>query len=171
MEPWLRVVLILLTVGGGFSGIVTAANALLGPVIGWESGALAVIFLTLFVFVTATGIFFTLDQKRLRPLLIALAIQIPWLSTPRFVYKFATGFYAALNIGDALKPGRMAVRLWSEVHLGSIASISWSRATTPWGVGINWVALVLFLFTWRTVLSKRAPVQFVDKTAELLEPE
>jgi len=100
MKTWLRLTLITMTVGGGFAGVILTIQSLLdsgsrGPV----HLVLLAGFLALYAFVTACGLLFVHDPSRLRPLLVALAIQIPWVSTPLVVYKFAAGSHVVLTVG------------------------------------------------------------------------
>ena len=55
------------------------------------------LFLALFTYVTISGLMFVLDPERKRPLIAALAIQIPWISSSVIVYKFAAAFHAVVN--------------------------------------------------------------------------
>lgn len=149
MKLWLRVILILASVGGGFTGAVMTLDIFLHSAHGVVNHIFVTVFLALFIFVTASGVLFSLDYRRARLLLISLAIQIPWISTPVIVYKFATGIYAALTLGNVAGTGRIGIRFWTEMRLGSTFRFSWWSDVNPWGIGINWVALLLFLLLWR----------------------
>jgi hypothetical protein len=100
MKPWLLLTLVLAMVGGGFAGLTTCAQLLVGAGgrgLGYDLPAL--IFLLLYLFVTISGLLLASHPQRTGPALAALAIQIPWVSFPLFIYKFAAGFQLALAIG------------------------------------------------------------------------
>jgi hypothetical protein len=79
MKPWLRLTLITATVGGGFTGIAVTVQALLNPQ-NQSPLLLMGFFLALFTYVTVSGLIFVQNPERKRPLIAALAIQIPWIS-------------------------------------------------------------------------------------------
>jgi hypothetical protein len=171
MNTWLRTILILVSVGGGFAGVLLTLSTLLHSTNGVMSYIQAGVFLGLFIFVTTSGILFALDVRRTRLLLISLAIQIPWISTPVIVYKFATGVYAALMLGNVTKAGRVGVRVWTETRLGSIFRFSWLSPVNPWGIGINCAALLLFLLLWRAILGSRPQRRLENLTNSLGTPD
>lgn len=145
MKTWLRLLLVLMSVGGGFTGIVLVGeklfdfskNGILGT-------TLFVAFFGLYSFVTASGLLFVYDSNRTRPLVIALAMQIPWVSCPVFVYQFASGMHAAVTLGTPDETSRFGLHLgWNllfgthfQFRVGGFHDI-------PWTFGVNVVALVL----------------------------
>lgn len=92
MQPWLRLTLITMTVGGGFAGFVGTLQSLFNsPGVSTFKLVLILIFMGLYVFVTVCGLLYVNDPGRTGPLVAALALQIPWISSPLIVYKFAAG--------------------------------------------------------------------------------
>ena len=98
--------------------------------------------MVLYAFVAAAGLLFVYDPQRTRLLQAALAIQIPWISTPIIVYKFASGLYGFLTVGSPREPGRFGVYFGGEALLGSSYQFAWLQKN-PWTVGVNFVALAL----------------------------
>jgi hypothetical protein len=137
VKTWLRLTLVTLTVGGGFTGVAVTLQALLGPQ-GRRPFNFVLIsaFLLLFVFVTVSGLLFVHNPNRTGPLVIATSIQIPWVSSPIVAYKFAAGF----QICVALVGGRFdaGFRLGSDFQINLFQRL-------PWGVGINLFALLILL--------------------------
>ncbi len=99
MKTWLRLTLITITVGGGFTGIALALQSLMTlrnrdlP----SLEMLALLF-ALYSYVVGSGLGFVYDSQRTRPMMIALAMQIPRISSPLIVYKFNVGFGAFFDV-------------------------------------------------------------------------
>jgi hypothetical protein len=148
MKTWLRLTLVAATVGGGFAGMVLADQSLSNPA-GHRPAyvVLMVAILALYTFVTASGLWFVWDIRRIRPLLAALAIQIPWLSTPLIVYKFAAGFFAVLTVGSPEEPGSFGLHFGAEALLGCMSRFAWHQEI-PWSIGANVFALLLLVLAW-----------------------
>jgi hypothetical protein len=135
MKPWLRLTLITLTVGGGFTGFVGTLPSLLRH--GSQQPVLFLMFagfLALYAFVAASGLLFIQNEKQILPLLIGFAVQVPWISSPVLAYQFTAGF----NVSVGLFAGRLGwvVRLGGDWHcvLGQKAA---------WGAGVNLFALFI----------------------------
>ncbi len=143
MNPWLRLALITMSVGGGFTGVAVILQSLLSP--HSEPVAYHVLmigFLTLYVFVTISGLVFVQNPKRTGPLIVALALQIPWISSPIIAYKFVAGFQvSAAFIGSEFNGG---FRLGSDFQINVFQQL-------PWGVGINIFALAMLILLARSV--------------------
>ncbi len=143
MNAWLRLTLITVTVGGGFSGFTATLQQLSSlqsqpP----ASSILMVGFLGLYALVTISGLLFVQDQRRTVPLIIALAIQIPWVSSPLFAYRFSAAFHLTIGlIGGKLNGG---FRLGSDWQCSLFQKL-------PWGVGVNLFALLVVLLLARTL--------------------
>jgi hypothetical protein len=154
MKTWLRWPLLLMTIGGGFTGLALSVQAILQKGTGnfLESMILAA-FADLYVFVVLGGLVFADNPKRTLPLIIGLCLQIPCFSSPYFLYVFSSGFRVNL--------GLISWNLWATLGLGSDAQFAILR-NHPWGVGINVFAasmLVLVLITRRAaVAAATAPV-------------
>ena len=157
LRTLLRVALITMTVGGGFKGVILTVQLLASS----DSSAvvqrvLVVMFLALYGFVAACGLWFACDRRRVRPLLAALAIQIPWVSTPLVVYKFAAGLYAVVSVGGPQDAGDLGVRFGAEALFGSTFRVAWLQEI-PWSVGVNVAALVFFVVLWKFVAASAQP--------------
>lgn len=141
MKPWLRLTLITVTVGGGFTGVTITAQALLGG----QGGSLANYvlifgFLALFAFVTVSGLVFVHNPERTGLMAVALALQVPWVSSPIFAYKLDAGFQLTVAyIGSNLTAG---FRLGSDFQVGIFQQ-------HPWGAGLNLFALALLALLLR----------------------
>jgi hypothetical protein len=151
MKPWVRLTLVTLTVGGGFAGFAATLQLLLkldGH--GLVSFALAAGFLALYAFVTASGLLFVRDQRQTVPLLVAFALQIPWVSSPIFGYRFAAGFQATIGfMGGALSA---AFRLGSDWQCNLLQN-------RPWGIGVNLLALFITVLLAREIRYREATGQ------------
>ena len=141
MKPWLRLTLITVTVGGGFTGIAITLQSLLAaqnqPPVNY---VLMLGFMALFGFVTTSGLVFVQDPKRIDLLIVALAIQVPWVSSPLIAYKFAAGFQVCI----ALFGGHF----YGGFRLGSDYQINFFQHL-PWGAGINLFAVALLVLVVR----------------------
>src|SRR5438445_3435898 len=142
MKPSLRLTLVTVTVGGGFTGVSISLQSLLArneqpPIY----CVLILGFLALFAFVTLSGIIFVHDPSRTDLLVVALSLQVPWISSPLIAYKFAAGF----QVCAALMGGRFAggFRLGSDFQINLFQRL-------PWGLGINFFALSLLVLLVRT---------------------
>ena len=149
MKPWIRLTLIVMTVGGGFSGFAGTSEALFD-----SSGTstinqlLKLVFLGLYSFVVASGLLFVQRPTRTGPLLTALAIQIPSVSSPLVVYRFAAGLAAFLDFGGLGKENSSGLHLDWEMRLGSFWSFSLQQ-DKPLRVGVNLAALAILVLLWR----------------------
>jgi len=141
MKTWLRWLLIVLSVGGGFTGIAVTFEALfrneasLGV---WLACGFAIL---LYMFVVVSGLIFADSPTRTLPLVAALIIQIPWVSSPIFDYGFCAGF----RISAGLLDGKIVLN----GRLGSYFEIFFFGSSHPWGVGINFFALLVLILLLR----------------------
>lgn len=162
MKRWIRLTLIGMTVGGGFSGISsTLQSRLNSPQPSAPNIVLIVIFMGLYAFVTASGLLFAHDPTRTGPLFAALAIQVPSISSSGVVYSFSAGLQAFISFGRLEKENAIGVH--ADFRLGS----SWRFALqhdNPVRVGVNLVALAILILLWRTLQhSSRATLQRVER--------
>jgi hypothetical protein len=165
MKTWLRLTLITMTVGGGFSGLVLTFQALLSGITSrnqpFYNLLIMGIFLVLNAGVTVSGLLFVYDSHRTNPLLAAIAIQIPWISLSLFEYRFGTGFQFFLRMNGPAKGEDLAFHLGWAFFLGSNWSLSFSQEP-QFGLGINIWALTMLVLLWRSV---RMPAPVVQPTA------
>jgi hypothetical protein len=143
MKSWLRLLLVLLTVGGGFAGATFTSVGFFGA-----QGASAVLYFVefvLYVFITASGLLFVHDASHTTLLVIGLALQIPWLSNPLFTYLLKSGCGLSIGlVGDSANLSFKFETLW----LGSEVQVT-MHPEPPWVLGVNLVPLVLLLLLWQ----------------------
>jgi len=147
MKPWIRLTLIVMTVGGGFSGFARTLEALFDS--SGESPLnqlVKVVFLGLYAFVAASGLLFVQQPTRTGALRAALAIQIPFLSSSFIAYKFAAGLAAFLSFGSPERESTGFYVGW-EVRLGSFW-IFYLQRDQPLRIGVNLVALAILVLLW-----------------------
>ena len=149
MKPWLRLLLVMASVGGGFAGMalttVEFAHAHSAVRV-----MLSMLFLGLYGFVTASGLIFVHDPKRTRPLVAALALQIPWISSPVFVYQFAAALCAAITLGTPEETNRIGIHFGGSLFFGAHFQFRFgSSVDVPISVGVNVAALVLLFLLLR----------------------
>lgn len=149
MRPWLRLTLILMTVGGGFAGFAVTLQSLLNSLSAPPLNLfLTLLFAGLYAFVVASGLWFTHDPKRTDLLLAALAIQIPSISYSSFVYLFSAGLVWIISISGPEKDNTVGVHVGWEMYFGGSWKVS-IRDGNPLRIGVNLVALTLFLLLWK----------------------
>jgi hypothetical protein len=156
MKSWLRLTLVTVTVGGGFTGVVLTLQSLFRQSQSQVYYLLMFAFLALFAFITASGLVFVHDPQRTDLLIIALALQIPWVSSPIIAYRLAAGFHVSF----ALIGGRLS----GGFRLGSDFQINFFQLL-PWGAGINLFALALLVLSLRAT---RVPYKAFQPTAATL---
>lgn len=141
MNLWTKRLLILLSVGGGYCGLVfmfLLFPQVNGRIVGY---LLVSAMMATFAFGIFSGLKFIEDEaKGLRLLRWFFAIQIPIVSSPVFAYQLSSGAAANLSfIGSNLAAfGRFG----SEMGV-------WILQDRPWGLGLNVFALVMFIWTGR----------------------
>jgi len=135
MRPWLRLTLVTMTVGGGFTGVAISFQLLLSPQVRQPASfVLTSVSLALFAFVTFSGLLFVHNAQRTRPMVVAMALQVPRFSSPLVAYKLSAGFQLVV----ALMGGRFntSFSLGSDFQLNLLQQL-------PWGAGVNLFALLM----------------------------
>jgi hypothetical protein len=154
MKSWLRLTFVTVTVGGGFTGVAITLQAFFAqqnqPPAYY---VLMLVFIALFAFVTTSGLVFVHNPERTGFMIVALALQIPWVSSPIIAYKFAAGFQICVAFFD----GRFA----GGFRLGSDFQINFFQKL-PWGAGVNLFALALLVPLLR---AKQLPDKALQHTA------
>ncbi len=160
MKTWLRLILVTVLVGGGFTLFASSVEVLSrtdDPQL--MAVGLFVIMIVCSSFITASGLVLVYDPRRTRLARVALALQIPYISSSLFMYKLICG--AGLYTVVSLQPiedlmvvgGHIGIRF----QLGGYWSIAiWEGH--PSGIGVNWIAILLLMILHR---SMRAPSQTV----------
>lgn len=151
MSTWLRLTLVTFSVGGGFAGLAVAVDAMCAPAP--QSGATMAIFagfLAVFLFVLIAGLLLVQNPRRVTPLIVALALQIPIISSPVIAYQFTSG----LDVSAAVSEGKLVF----SCRFGSFAQFNY-RQQLPFALGVNFFPLALLIATViTTTRRRRAPV-------------
>jgi hypothetical protein len=160
MKAWLRWTLVLTSVGGGFIGVVLDLVVMKS----WFKGQrqvewpYVVLFLVLNIYVTASGLLFVQNPNRTRPLLAALAIQVPRISSPLLVYAFSTALQLSIGLAPATtETGGPGVRFMYDDYIGTTWTFDLFHEH-PLMFGINLWALAMLVLLWRSVRRMTVPV-------------
>jgi hypothetical protein len=167
MRLWLRLALVTMTVGGGFAGFLSTLQSLFNSSgVSTAHLVLTALFMGLYALVISSGLLFVHDPTRNGPLVAALMVQVPCISSSLIVYRFGAGFDMCAAFGGAEKASRVEAGFFWDFMLGS----RWKCALgeeNPLRVGVNIVALALLLLLWRGQQSARQPItnrsDFVDR--------
>ena len=132
---------IVLTIGGGFVGVVVTLQAFFAAK---ESNpmfyALLVTFIGLFAYGIYAGLRFADNPSDTKHLIAFYWLQVPWLSSPLLAYRFASGFHVTGGFVDS--------KLSMLFRIGSDWQFSTAKPA-PWGLGINVFALVVVILLMR----------------------
>jgi hypothetical protein len=135
MKTWLRWLLIVHTIGGGFCGFVITLQGMFqlekaDPVV----LSLFCGFAALFVITVLSGLLFVDNPRCTVPLIVVTILQIPWISSPILTFGFTSGFRFVLGVlGENLL---LSCQLGSECHIFFLQQ-------RPWGLGINLFAVLI----------------------------
>lgn len=147
MNRWMRRLHLLLTIGGGFAGVVITLQAFFAskeanPVFYALLGA----FVCLYGYGVFAGLRFAEAPEEKKHLVIFYWLQVPWISSPIIAYRFATGFH----LSGAIIGGQLAgfFRIGSDWQFSLLQS-------APWGIGLNVFALVMAIVTAK---KKKPPI-------------
>ena len=147
MRTSLRYVLIFVTVAGGCRGIISALRLpFFSDIRGFWNYALLVAFIALYAFVVVCGIMLWRNPRRVTPILIAFAIQLPFISSPLLSYQFAAGPRFDLRVGTPSEPDKIGVFCGMSGQVDSSFRFS-MEDEGPSRIGINLVALLFFVLT------------------------
>jgi hypothetical protein len=97
-------------------------------------------------FIIVSGLVLVYDPSRTRLAQVALAIQIPYISSPLLVCKLISGagLYTVLSLQPIEGFTLFAGNIWIRFQLGGYYSLA-ILEEHPLGIGVNWVALLLFM--------------------------
>ena len=101
--------------------------------------------LLLYAGILVAGLIFVHNPRCTTPILVAMAIQIPWVSSPLLLYQFSTGLKFVLSLSTPSQSDRFGLNSGFELYLGSTFKFDFAH-DHPWGVGVNLVPLVLLIF-------------------------
>jgi hypothetical protein len=149
MKSWLRLALVTMTVGGGFAGFLSTLQPLFhSSGVSTTNFVLTVLFMGLYASVTASGLLFVHDPARNGPLVIALMLQVPCISSSLIVYRFAAGFDMCAAVGSTENASRVDAGFFWDFMLGSRWRCVFGQES-PLRIGVNVAALALLLLLWR----------------------
>jgi hypothetical protein len=141
MNKWMKYFIIVLEVGGGFTGISVMFifqqwKTITSQYLGWIF-SICVIFLFLFGIVAGLAL---IEKPQLGTVLSAVyqVLQIPVISSPLLAYEFFSG----LQLGVGCAKGGLALF----VEYGARFALQFSIGAAPWSIGVNVLALALFVF-------------------------
>jgi hypothetical protein len=103
-------------------------------------------FFAIYLFVTVAGLLFVYDTHRTGPMLVAFALQIPWVSLPVFEYHVAAGLNASLAFGPLRGVAQSGMSFeWSR-HFETTFQFRFGAVQDgTWRLGINLFATLLFV--------------------------
>src|SRR5581483_5986575 len=137
MKSWLRLLLLTLSIGGGFAGFCLTLPLLLHPAVFRLSNTLiTACFLLMYALVGASGLMFAANPDRVRPLFVAFALQTPYVVWPFLNYKFAAGVLAFIFVGPPETAGNTGLYVGTELRLGAAWNFGYSTQVEP-RIGIN----------------------------------
>ena len=148
MKTWLRMVIVLVTVGGGFTGFVVTTQFLSAATDRPANLVLGAAFALGYGLVVAAGLLFVHNPRRLWPAVVAVAQQVPFVSSPLVRYRFTSGAHCTVGlVGGNIAA---AFRLGSDFEFALLQP-------HPWGAGVNLFALALFVLLLRALPPATAP--------------
>jgi hypothetical protein len=107
-----------------------------------------------YTYVTAAAVIFWRQPNRTRPLIWALAIQIPWISLPGIIYKFSVGLYAPVAFIAKHDAPRYSAGFSWRFNLGSSCEFGLFQMA-PIELGVNMVALALLFLLKNLIASTK----------------
>jgi len=143
----LRFLVLAITILGGLHGtIVTFPLFFSDHAQGVVVYLLIACMLSAYAYVTVAGLVFWRYPDRIRPLFWAEFIQVPWISVPGLVYKFAVGSTAAVAFVFTHTDDKYSAGLETKFRLGSSWKVYLFRnAPVELGVSLIPVAVLLLL--------------------------
>jgi hypothetical protein len=134
----MRKVHLILTIGGGFLGVVITLEAFVTA--GWSisipNALLIVVFVALYGYGLFAGLRFADHPEDKKHLALFYWLQVPWVSSPFIAYRFTSGFHVSGAFMDSKLSG--AFRLGSDWQFSLFNH-------APWGIGVNVFALVMVI--------------------------
>jgi hypothetical protein len=146
LKKSVRLLLVLVTVGGGFAGILAALDRF--PKTTFPDLRYVVLewfILALFSLITAAGLIFVQTGRPSRIMLAAIAVQIPWLDLPNLKYQVGAALLFPLTFVMTRGLGAETHIEWG-VKLASQIQIRLGGAPDgDWICGVNLFAIFLLL--------------------------
>jgi hypothetical protein len=138
MSVWFRRLILILTIGGGFVGIVAVTIRIFAHSNHFTTYVVLLVVGALYGYGILIGLKLSERAVPLRHLRVYFSLQIPVVSSPLVVYQFCSGLQATVVILPGLG---WQWRLGSEWHVAIL-----SRAS--WGCGVNFVAAIIVLLLY-----------------------
>jgi hypothetical protein len=149
MKTWLRLTVVAMTVGGGFTGFVVTLQTLLHPHNQKFPSLLSmIVFLVLYGYVTVSGLIIVENSSRTAPVLAAVALQVPSISSTVVTYIFNSGLSLFVGITGPQQE-RAFAHFQFDLWWGSSWRFSFFQ-DDGWRIGLNLVALILFILIWKS---------------------
>jgi hypothetical protein len=157
MNIWFRRFLVVLTIGGGFLGVVILVDTLFAaqntPVFAYAIFAVLIAFYTYGIF---AGIRLSEDARHYGHVLFFYALQVPFFSSPILLYRFACGFHATIWV-VGFSFGWM-FRLGSDCQLAILQPNSWGAGVNLFAAAILFALVVHFFSDEDKVPTQGQPV-------------
>jgi len=155
MNIWFRRFLAVMTIGGGFLGVVILVDTLFvaqkTPVFGY---AMIAVLIALYIYGIFAGIRLSENGSHYGQVLFFYALQVPFFSSPILLYRFACGFHAMIwVVGFSI--GWM-FRLGSDCQLAILQPNSWGGGVNLFAAAILF-ALVIHFFSDEDKAPAREP--------------
>jgi hypothetical protein len=155
MRRWFRWMVIIVTVGGGFDGIVKVAEDIYALKSHSASDLVPLIlFAVLYAFTVSAGLLFADDAKHTRPLVISLILQVPTFWSRFLSYRFAAGFELLFTLARSAPIARTDGTATTGFSIGPsfrFGSDYWLYFSGDWrlGCGLNLFALGILVLLRR----------------------
>lgn len=146
MRNWLRLLIVLPSVLGGAYGVLLASHGVYRSYGHIRTESVYFAFLAICIFIIGSSLLYVHDPRRVKPILIALALQIPSVSLRAFEYKLAAGLNLAVLFGLPSAAGEGVLPLEWVQNIGIVASFRFAQAFEGQSrIGVNLFAAVLFI--------------------------
>jgi hypothetical protein len=146
MNPWLRRLHLVLTIGGGFAGLAVAFTTMGDSFRQSLPDDVLIIGATLyFLCAIVVGVRLADGAASRTSLLWLYGVQVPLLSSPVIAYH--------LSLGAHIYVGVLGASFYWNLQFGDHYSVSLGNSDLLWGVGINLFALGMYVITSRTMPS------------------
>ncbi len=164
IHKWLKRLISVLEIGGGFLGLVICLSTLFSSSGSLPEVVVSLVFSGVFIFGIIAGVCLIEDRKSGTILsLLFQAIQIFRLSSGLITFSFGSGFVFSLVIVN----GQFNL----EFNLGSQFFLSLFQDNAPFGFGINLISLFFFLYLLCILISEREQKTDEQEEADLIEDD
>jgi hypothetical protein len=155
-------VLALATVGGGFAGVLAAANGFWTTSVN-DSRLLALLWLSVLMYsaITIAGLMFVISARVGRVLMMATASMVPWIDLPGIKYHLTSVLYTAITFGPPHGSGKIGTYIEWSSQLGS--QFQFRIGGSPdgdWSLGINLFAVLLVILS--SIYKQLMPIRVSD---------